>query len=70
MENLPHSVELVRDGESIAFRYIDERLLPDELRIEQTGDWMEVVEAIGRVKTDGRDRPLEDVTIKKIIITE
>ena len=31
---------------------------------------MDVVEAIGRTKTDGRDRPLEDVTIKKIIITE
>ena len=31
---------------------------------------MEVVEAIGRTKTDGRDRPVEDVTIKKIIITE
>lgn len=31
---------------------------------------MEVVEAIGHTKTDGRDRPVEDVVIKKITIEE
>ena len=53
LENLPRSVELVRDGGLIAFRYIDERLLPDELRIEQTSDWHVVVDAIKSLAVRG-----------------
>lgn len=34
----------------------------------QVVEGMEVVEAIGKVKTDGRDKPVEDVVIKKITI--
>lgn len=31
---------------------------------------LEVLKAIGAVKTDGNDRPLEDVTIKKVTVVE
>ncbi len=31
---------------------------------------MEVVKAIGKVKTDGKDKPLEPVTIKKLQIIQ
>ena len=53
IENLPRSVELVRSDGHIAFRYIDERLLPEELRIEQTDDWHEVVDAIKTLAVRG-----------------
>ena len=46
LERLPHSVELVREGGALVFRYIDERLLPGELRIEQARDWHAVVDAV------------------------
>ena len=36
----------------------------------QVIDGMDVVEAIGKVKTDGRDKPVEDVVIKKVTIKE
>ena len=53
MENLPRSVELVRDDGGVFFRYIDERLLPGELRIEQTDDWAVVVDAIKALAVRG-----------------
>ena len=47
LERLPRTVELSRDGEGRArFSYVDQRLLPDELSLVETGDWREVVEAI------------------------
>ena len=54
MENLPHSVELVRDesGEA-AFRYIDERLLPGRLLMRQTTDWHAVVDAVKALAVRG-----------------
>ena len=36
----------------------------------QVVEGMEVVQAIGRVSTDSRDRPLEKVVIKKVTIRE
>lgn len=36
----------------------------------QVIEGMDVVESIGKVKTDGRDKPAEDVVIKKITIVE
>lgn len=36
----------------------------------QVVEGMDVVEAIGKVKTDNRDKPVEDVVIKKITIKE
>ena len=53
MEDLPRSVELVRDDGGVFFRYIDERLLPGELRIEQTDDWAVVVDAIKALAVRG-----------------
>lgn len=53
MENLPHSVELIADGEGPAFRFIDERLLPGELRMEETRDWRQVVDAIKALAVRG-----------------
>lgn len=46
LERLPRSVELVRDAQGPKLRYIDERLLPRELRIAETRDWRAVVQAI------------------------
>ena len=53
MENLPHSVELVADEAGPAFRYIDERLLPGELRMDQTRDWRAVIDAIKALAVRG-----------------
>ena len=53
LERLPHSVELVRDCGRAAFRYIDERRLPGELVIEQTGDWHRVVDAVKALAVRG-----------------
>ncbi len=53
MENLPHSVELVRSEEGAVFRYINERLLPDVLQIEETKDWRKVVHAIKTLEVRG-----------------
>ena len=36
----------------------------------QVIDGMDVVDAIGKVKTDGRDRPLEEVIMEKVTIEE
>lgn len=36
----------------------------------QAVEGMDVVEAIGKVKTDGRDKPLDDVIVKKVTIQE
>ena len=46
LENLPRAVELLAGEGGPVFRYIDQRLLPDELRMEQTRDWRTVVDAI------------------------
>lgn len=46
LENLPRAVELLAGEGGPVFRYIDQRLLPDELSMEQTRDWRTVVDAI------------------------
>lgn len=46
LERLPRSIELVRDAQGPLLRYIDERLLPGELRIAETRDWQTVVQAV------------------------
>lgn len=53
MELLPRSVELMKKGDSVVFRYIDERLLPVELRIEETADWRSVVDAVKTLAVRG-----------------
>ena len=46
LDRIPRSVELARAGDEILFSYVDERLLPEELLVRQTGSWEEVVDAI------------------------
>lgn len=46
LERLPKSLELARKGDNAVLRYIDERLLPGELRIDETDDWKVAVEAV------------------------
>lgn len=46
LENVPHSVELIRKDGNVVFRYIDERLLPGDLVMVETSDWREVVDAV------------------------
>ena len=53
MENLPRSVEITHGEAGSAFRYVDERLLPQEVSIVQTQDWREVVSAIKTLAVRG-----------------
>ena len=53
LENVPHSVELVRVDGSAVFRYIDERQLPGQLRMVETSDWREVVDAVKTLAVRG-----------------
>lgn len=54
LERIPRSVELVRAGDgSVRLRYIDERLLPDNLVVLETGDWLQVVDAIKTLAVRG-----------------
>lgn len=53
LENLPKTIELDRDAQGAVFRYVDERLLPGELRIASTRDWREVVDAVKALSVRG-----------------
>ena len=53
LDRLPRSVELVRTEAGVRFRYIDERLLPSELRIAETDDWRVVVDAVSKLAVRG-----------------
>ena len=53
LENLPHSVELVLVEGKPVFRYIDERLLPGELKVVDATDWRDVVTAIKELAVRG-----------------
>ena len=47
LDRLPRTVELARDADGGAtLAYVDQRLLPVELRIARTRDWHAVVDAI------------------------
>ena len=46
LDRLPHSVELLIDGDGPYFSYIDERALPAELKIETTRNWRDVIDAV------------------------
>ena len=54
LDNLPRSVSLTRahDGSAL-FTYLDERLLPHEVRFEETGDWRKVVDAVKTLAVRG-----------------
>ena len=53
LDRIPRSVELVRAGKETLFKYVDERLLPDELLVRQTAIWEEVVDAIKTLAVRG-----------------
>lgn len=53
LDRIPRSVELARAGDEILFSYVDERLLPEELLVRQTGSWEEVVDAIKTLAVRG-----------------
>ena len=53
LSNLPRTVSLVEEGDSFAFCYVDQRVLPDELKLVQTRDWNEVVSAIKKLAVRG-----------------
>ena len=53
LNRLPHTVELAKSEDGIVLRFIDQRLLPDELRVVETSDWHEVVEAIKTLAVRG-----------------
>ena len=53
LENVPKTIELHRDERGLALEYIDERLLPEELRLETTRDWRAVVDAVKQLAVRG-----------------
>lgn len=53
LNNLPHTIELVNDCGTLVFNYIDQRLLPAELRLVQTSDWRDVVNAVKTLAVRG-----------------
>ena len=53
LENVPYSVELIREDGDVVFRYIDERALPGELVMVETRDWREVVDAVKTLAVRG-----------------
>lgn len=54
LSNLPRTIEMKRDADDGALLvYIDERLLPGELRVERTGDWRQVVDAVKTLAVRG-----------------
>jgi len=53
MSTLPHTVELAKSRAGVVFKYVDQRLLPDELKIAETRDWREVVTAIKTLAVRG-----------------
>lgn len=54
LDRLPRTVELVRASDGAAtLAYVDQRLLPSDLRIERTRDWRAVVEAIQTLAVRG-----------------
>lgn len=54
LSRLPRTVELLRDGEGRAcFAFVDQRELPDNLVVERTADWRELVCAVKSLAVRG-----------------
>lgn len=53
LERLPRTIELVRFGEKLELRYVDQRKLPGECAMETTGDWRQVVDAVKTLAVRG-----------------
>lgn len=53
MDNLPRSIELMRDETGTFFSYIDQRKLPGTLEVAKTDDWLQVVDAVKTLAVRG-----------------
>ena len=53
INRIPHSLELMTEEGRVELSYIDQRKLPDELVIETTADWKQVVYAIQTLAVRG-----------------
>ena len=53
MTKLPKSVHITREQGRTVFVYLDERLLPGEVRMEETTDWAQVIDAIKTLAVRG-----------------
>ena len=53
INRIPHSLELMTEEGRVELSYIDQRKLPDELVIETTTDWKQVVDAIQTLAVRG-----------------
>ena len=53
INRIPHSLEFMTEEGRVALSYIDQRKLPDELVIETTADWKQVVDAIQTLAVRG-----------------
>ncbi len=53
INRIPHSLEFMTEKGRVALSYIDQRKLPDELVIETTADWKQVVDAIQTLAVRG-----------------
>ena len=53
INRIPHSLEFMTEEGRVALSYIDQRKLPDELVIETTSDWKQVVDAIQTLAVRG-----------------
>ena len=57
INRIPHSLEFMTEEGRVALSYIDQRKLPDELVIETTADWKQVVDAIQTLAVRGAPAP-------------
>lgn len=53
VKRIPHSLELMTEAGKVSLYYIDQRKLPDELVVETTTDWEQVVDAIQTLAVRG-----------------
>ena len=53
INRIPHSLEFMTEEGRVELSYIDQRKLPDELVIETTADWKQVVDAIQTLAVRG-----------------
>jgi cyclophilin family peptidyl-prolyl cis-trans isomerase len=58
------------NGSQFFIMHVDYGLPPQYAVFGKTTDGLDVVDEIARTATDGRDRPLEDVVIQTVEITE
>lgn len=53
LDRLPHTIEIMRGEAGPSVKYVDQRLLPAQLVVEETQDWRAVVDAIKTLAVRG-----------------